>query len=130
MEVTGRIIKILEEKTGEGRNGPWRKNQFVLETEGEYSKTICIDVWNDKFDSMPIEVGEQVTAHINIESREWKGNWYTDIKAWKVEKGSASNNQAASQSTPSSTPPFDTSDVPAGKEPDWADDEYDDELPF
>ena len=25
-------------------------------------------------------------AHIDIQSREYNGNWYTDVKAWKIER--------------------------------------------
>ena len=128
MELEGRIIKVLDEQTGKGRNGDWRKNQFVIETQGQYPKQICIDVWGDRFDQMPINVGDIVTAHINIESREWKGNWYTDVKAWKVEKGTKTESQPQQQGT--AAPPFDTSEVPAGDEPDRMEDDFDDELPF
>ncbi len=30
----------------------------------------------------------KITASINIESREYNGRWYTDVRAWKVQKES------------------------------------------
>lgn len=126
MEIEGKIIEILGEQSGEGRNGTWRKNRFVLETKGQYPKKVCIDVWGDRFDQMPIQENAMVKAQIDVESREWKGNWYTDVKAWKVETltGGTQSNESTS------SPPFDTSGVPAGPEPDRAEDDFDDELPF
>lgn len=34
-------------------------------------------------------IGSMLTAHINIESREYNGKWYTNINAWKWEVGGA-----------------------------------------
>ena len=127
MEIKGKIIQVLEEQTGNGKNGQWRKNKFVVEIPGQYPKQVAIDVWGEKFDQMPVKVGNDVTAQIDVESREWKGNWYTDVKAWKVELSGA---QQASSTPQSTTPPFQTDDVPAGKEPDYDDDPFDDELLF
>ncbi|MFA6652203.1 MAG: DUF3127 domain-containing protein, partial [Bacteroidales bacterium] len=33
------------------------------------------------------QIGEAVKASINIESREYNGRWYTDVRAWRLEKG-------------------------------------------
>lgn len=88
MEITGRIIQILELTSGEGRNGSWKKQSFILETEGQYPKKVCITLFGDKIDKNPISVGELVTASIEIDSREFNGRWYTDVRAWRVAKGS------------------------------------------
>lgn len=42
LKITGRVIDILEEQSGTGRNGPWRKQDFNLETEGEYPAQVCV----------------------------------------------------------------------------------------
>lgn len=135
MEVQGKVIQILPQQTGQGRNGAWRKNKFVIETQAQYPKKIAIDVWGDKFDSMPVQVGNMVTASIDVESREYNGNWYTDVKAWKVVPAGAQ--QAAPQAPqqapvpqPQAAGPRDTSGIPAGKEPDFPAEDYEDDLPF
>jgi len=35
MEIQGKIIQVLPEQTGQGKNGPWKKNRFVVETQGQ-----------------------------------------------------------------------------------------------
>ena len=40
MEVIGKIVKVLPLQTGEGKNGQWKKQEFVIETEGKYPKKI------------------------------------------------------------------------------------------
>jgi hypothetical protein len=89
MDVTGKVISILPEESGNGKNGIWRKQSFVIETDGKYPKKICITSWGDKIDEFAVKQGETITAHLEIESREYNGRWYTDVKAWRVDKGNA-----------------------------------------
>ena len=86
MKIEGQVVQVLEEQSGESRNGPWRKQEFILETSGEYSKQICIVQWGENIDEFGIQEGERLTAHIDIQSREYNGRWYTDVKAWKIER--------------------------------------------
>ncbi len=84
MEINGRIIALLPEKSGQSDRGPWRKQEYVLETDGQYPKKICFMVWSDKIDELAIKEGENLVVSIDIESREYNGRWYTDVKAWQV----------------------------------------------
>ena len=86
LKIRGRVTQVLEEKSGTGRNGPWRKQDFILETEGNYPRELCVTQWGDNIDAFGVQVGDTLTAHIDIQSREYEGRWYTDVKAWKVEK--------------------------------------------
>ena len=115
MELTGKIIQLLPEESGQSARGPWRKQQYILETEGQYPKKVCFMAWGDKIDEFKIQEGDELIVSINIESREYNGRWYTDVKAWKIQRGSASENQAApsQQAAPQSeAPPFFDEDVP------------------
>jgi len=85
MEITGQIIQMLPEVTGTGRSGnSWRKQEFILETNGQYPRKVCMSLWGDKIDQFPLQTGSEITASIEVESREYNGRWYTDIRAWKV----------------------------------------------
>ncbi|MCK4679067.1 MAG: DUF3127 domain-containing protein [Bacteroidales bacterium] len=86
MEVTGKIIQLLDLLTGESKNGEWKKQDFIVETGSQYPKKVCISVWGDKIDQFNLKEGEDVTVSINLESREFNNRWYTDVRAWKVEK--------------------------------------------
>ena len=86
LKITGAVTDILPVQSGEGRNGPWRKQEFILETEGNYPKQVCIVQWGDNIDKFGLQAGDRITAHIDIQSREYNGRWYTDVKAWKVER--------------------------------------------
>jgi hypothetical protein len=56
-------------------------------------------------DENRISVGEKITASINIESREYNGRWYTDVRAWKISKASGNNSGTEA-------PPIDASFAP------------------
>jgi hypothetical protein len=89
LKITGTVRQVMEQASGEGRNGPWRKQEYILETEGNYPKSVCVVVWGDNIDQFGIRQGERITASIDIQSREYNGRWYTDVKAWKVEREDA-----------------------------------------
>ncbi|MGL4629704.1 MAG: DUF3127 domain-containing protein [Leadbetterella sp.] len=106
MDISGKIISLLPLATGEGKNGPWKKQDFVIETEGQYPKKVCISAWGEKFDGLIAE-GKPVTVHFDVESREYNGRWYTDLRAWRIDQGmnaSASAPVSSGSSAPAPVP--------------------------
>ena len=99
MEIKGKITQVLAEKTGQSANGSWRKQEYVLETDGLYSKNISFIAWGDKIDQFNIKEGEYIVAYIDLESREYNGRWYTDVKAWKVSRSDASAEEMEASDT-------------------------------
>ncbi|MFW9598613.1 MAG: DUF3127 domain-containing protein [Paludibacter sp.] len=93
MEISGKIIAVLPQATGQGKNGMWRSQDYVLETGDQYPKKVCFNLFNDKIDQFPLAIDELVTVSFDIESREYNGRWYTTVRAWKIDKNGA---QAAS----------------------------------
>ena len=85
MQIKAKIHEIQSPVTGESSNGQWSKQTIILQTEGDYPKKIAITSWNNKPDLSKLTVGQVVNFHINIESREYNGNWYTDVKCWKYD---------------------------------------------
>ena len=88
LEISGKITQILEPQSGEGKNGVWKKQSFVIEyMDGNYPKMLSIMGWGDKADMIAsLRTGDQVKVAFNVESREYNGRWYTDVKAWRIEK--------------------------------------------
>jgi Domain of unknown function (DUF3127) len=87
MQFTGKVKAVLPQVTGSGNNGDWVKQPFVIEVQdGNFANMVAIDAWGDQASvvaSLPLE--SEVTASVNIKSREYGGKWYTEIKAWKIE---------------------------------------------
>lgn len=85
MEITGKIIQVLSPQSGVGKNGPWKKCDFIIETGDKFSKKVCITAWNDLADQVQREsIGNEMKVSIDLSSREYNGKWYNDIKAWKL----------------------------------------------
>jgi hypothetical protein len=99
MEISGRLIQVLQEQGGEGKNGnKWAKCDFVIETQEKFPKKVCLTAWNDLIGTvkeLPME--SEIKVSFDISSREYNGRWYTDVKAWKVEPGSGGSGSGASQ---------------------------------
>ena len=121
LQLKGTVKQILEEQSGEGKNGPWRKRDFILEIPGKYPRKVCITQWGDNIDQANVQQGETITASIDIQSREYKDNWYTDVKAWKIEKGDSDGQLGPSDNGPKKSAPLKPSEEIY---------DVDDELPF
>jgi hypothetical protein len=84
MNITAKLTTLLPIQTGFGKNGQWRKQDIIVETEGQYPKKICISIWGDKIDEKQLIVGNNLDISFELESREYNSKWYTDVKAWKI----------------------------------------------
>lgn len=121
MEIKGKIIQILSATSGTSSKGEWKRQDFILETQDQYPKKVCISNWNDKVDINSLPENAIITASINIESREFNGKWYTDVKIWKIDADSSNNSTGFTNENASPPPieaPPETSDLP------------EDDLPF
>lgn len=101
MEVTGKIIVALPEVSGTSKAGnAWKKREYVLETQETYPRKVFFNFFGDRVDQYPLNIGDTVTVSFDIDSREFNGRWFTDIRAWKAEKAG----QAPVQSQPTAVP--------------------------
>lgn len=96
MEVSGKIIAVLPLQSGTSKAGnPWKKQEYVLETHDTYPRKVKFDFFGDRVDQFPLQLGDEVTVSFDIESREFNGRWYTDIRGWKAEKANPAQAPAA-----------------------------------
>lgn len=105
MEIKGKVVQLLDLQSGEGKNGTWRKQEYIIETQdSKYPKKVCVAVWGDKIDQFAMQAGEDVVASIEVESREFNGKWYTNVQAWRVQKGQSQepgmNQEVPNESNP------------------------------
>lgn len=95
MQLTAKLTQLLPLQTGSGKNGEWKKQDIIVETAGQYPKKICISIWGDKINSSQLQVGKELKVDFDIESREYNGKWYTDVKAWKIEVAGANGQNSS-----------------------------------
>ena len=97
LEIEGKLIIKQSLLTGNGKNGAWSKQDFVIETLGEYPKKVAFTAWNDKADFIIDKpIGTTLKISFNVESREYNERWYTELRAWKIE----TNGNQTTASTP------------------------------
>lgn len=91
LEITGKLVQKLQMQTGTSKTGnSWQKQEFVIETGDQYPKKLCANLWGDKADQLnQFNIGDIVKISVDLESREYMGRWYTDVRAWKIEAASA-----------------------------------------
>jgi hypothetical protein len=101
MELQGIIVKKLEKINGKSQNGEWQKQEFIISVGDKYPKNVCLSAWGERCDELEnIQIGDTVTAELEISSREYNGRWYTEVKAWKflgVESNQAPKVQESTQ---------------------------------
>jgi hypothetical protein len=116
MEINGQLIKILPEVTGQGTKGPWTKQEFVIETKEQFPKKACFSIWGDKIDILrKFGMNDMVKVSFNIESREHTttGRWYTELRAWRIDRATDEGNSHAPMPAYSNSTPAPSSPMPA-----------------
>lgn len=105
-EIEGRIVLDLGLVEGVSKAGNnWRKHEWVLETQGMYPRRIHFSVWGDKNESMNFEINQAYIISVDIESREYNGRWYTDVKAYSARPQGAEAQQPMQQGGGAPIPP-------------------------
>jgi hypothetical protein len=91
LELIGKLIKILPVQSGTSARGVWSKQDFIIETQEQYSRKICISAWGERVNELSmISEGDLLKVNFTLESREFNERWYTDVRAWRIERQGAS----------------------------------------
>ncbi len=86
MEIKGRIIQNLGLQGGTSKSGKqWSKASILIETEGQYPKKILLDNMKNAEEFSKLPIGFMGTFHVEINSNEFNGRWYTSVNCWKWE---------------------------------------------
>lgn len=134
MEISGKVIKVLPLQSGEGKNGLWQKQEFVIEVPGQFPKKVCFSLWGDKVTQFPIKEGDPVTLNFDLESREFNNRWYTEARVWRVSAPATTtqDHPAVKPASPGNGDAFSSltdNDIP-GSDTYLSKDISDDDMPF
>lgn len=87
MEIQGKIIAALPEKSGVSARGEWKSQTYVIETQGQYPKKLAFDVFGaDRITQFNLQVGDIATVFFDFDAHEYNGRWFNQIRAFNVEK--------------------------------------------
>ena len=102
MDFEGKVLEILPPVSGQSARGTWERQTVVFEQANkQYGKEIAVTFMNKGQDVASLRVGESYTVSFDIESRNYQGRWYTDVRAWRVQPL-----QPAAQPPVQDMPPF------------------------
>lgn len=98
MEIQGRIIAVMPERSGTSARGEWKVQEYVLETMGtQYPRKMAFEVFGaDRIQRFNIQPGQDVLVAFDIDAREYNGRWYNSIRAFDVRPAAGAQPVAAS----------------------------------
>ena len=99
MELQGRVIAALPERSGTSARGEWKSQEFVIETANTaYPRKMVFTVFGaDRLQRFGIQVGQDVNVSFDIDAHEWNGRWFNNITAFDVRQVSAVQPMATEQ---------------------------------
>jgi len=102
MEITG-TIKVINDTQSIGANN-FRKREFVIATDEQFSQEILIEAAQDKCDILnSYSIGQNVKVSINLRGRSWvnpqgETKYFNSIQMWRIEReGGQTQQQAPAQ---------------------------------
>ena len=110
MEFEGTVYRIMPVTKGTSARGDWQRQDVVFDmNDGSFTRKICVTFFNKPDEVARLHEGATYQVSVNIESREYNGRWYTDIRAWRIQP---------KQEAPAAAPMPDM--PPIGEEPSYA----------
>lgn len=89
LRIEGKLLQKLNLETGTSARGEWKRQNFIIETQEQYPRKVCIEAWGN---SVPVldrfQAGDMVSVGINIDSTEstkQPGQWFTHVRAWRID---------------------------------------------
>ena len=97
MELQGKVIAVLPERSGVSARGEWKTQDYVIETHDQYPRKMVFNVFGaDRIAQLAIKAGEEITVSFDIDAHEYQGRWFNSIRAWNIQRVDAAASQAAS----------------------------------
>ena len=134
MELQGKIIAVLPERSGVSARGEWKVQEFVLETiDSQYPRKMVFDVFGaERLQRFNIQIGQTVLVAFDIDAHEYNGRWFNSIRAFDVRQVDSSQVSSSGIDAPQPIPmsaPNTTVSV-AASEPIDDNSDSPDNLPF
>ena len=95
MEITGKIIAAMPERSGVSAKGTqWKSQDFVIETFDSYPKKCVFNVYGeDRLQRFNIQMGETLTVSFDIDAHEYNDRWFNSVRAFDVNRTATSSPQ-------------------------------------
>lgn len=85
MELQGKVIAALPQRSGTSARGEWKTQDFVIETHESFPKKLVFTVFGaERLERFNIQVGQEINVFFDIDAHEWNGRWFNDIRAYDI----------------------------------------------
>jgi hypothetical protein len=91
MEFKGRIMKVFPVVSGTGRNGEWRRQEFIFEyfehETDRWTDKVLLSALNGRIDEYDLHEGDECLIGFSHNvTNEIKGRQYNEMRIYKLEK--------------------------------------------
>jgi hypothetical protein len=102
MELRGKVIAVMPMVSGQGKNGEWKRQEYVIEHsfDSQYPRRMAFNLWGENVNRYQLQIGQMIKLDFDIDCREYQGRWFNDIRAWRVEIEDAGQSATAPQGMP------------------------------
>lgn len=88
MEIQGNVMEVGAVQSGTSSNGnAWKKQEVVVEffefTTDMWTQKIVITLLGNNVDDYHLNVGDKVSVRFGLNTNEWKGRYYQEIRLAK-----------------------------------------------
>lgn len=126
-EMKGTLIKMMDRQ--DFPSG-FFKRDFVVRSEEQYPQDVKFTLTKERVEVLDqFQEGQTVEVSFDIRGREYNGNYYVDLNAWRLKAAEASAAPASGTSSASPAQPAMPDVKPMSAAPAAAS-ESDDDLPF
>lgn len=130
MEIQGKVLRLGNLTEGNSARGAWRKQELIIETMEQYPKQVCLVCWGDRVaEAQNFTPGQIIKAQISIESREFNGKWYTDVRPFRFDIEMPQQSQPVQQAQ-QTVPQFASPQFDQTNDMDYFASDNGDDLPF
>lgn len=120
-EITGKLKLIMDEQRFDSG---FFKREFVVTTQEQYPQDLKFELFKEKCEMIQnFNIGDPISVKFDVRGREWNGNYYVNLNAWRIDAPSGAA-PAAQAGAPAAAAPLPTS------APIDLSGEDDDDLPF
>lgn len=135
MEIIGKVFQLGNVVEGTSARGPWKKQELIIETVEQFPRKVCLSCWGDRVaEAANFAIGQMIKAQISIESREFNGKWYTDVRPFRFDNAeTATQVQPQAKPQPQTQPQHTSQPMPQFSQTqpeDFAATDNGDDLPF
>jgi len=94
-EVKGKI-KVLYDR--QDFPSGFYKRDFVITTNEQYPQDIKFGALKERVDQLNgLVEGDEITVKFDVRGREYNGNYYVDLNAWRIERGVQGQSQSPTE---------------------------------